>query len=111
MTRFHIHGHSRLPVPAATLGPLVLPGLLSAPRAVPEIPLDSTPNFLNLTDKTPLGLDTLHSIATDAECNVYVGDRGDREFKTQYMNVCVPWAICISPGAHRYLFSSNSNDT
>ena len=49
-----------------------------------------------------------------------MGDRGNRriqvfnndgEFKTQYLNVGAPWAICISPGAHQYLFSSNSNDT
>ncbi len=25
-------------------------------------------------------------------------------------NVGAPWAICISPGAHQYLYSSNSND-
>jgi len=70
--------------------------------------------------KGPGQFDTLHSIATDAEGNVYVGDRGNRriqvfnndgEFKTQYLNVGAPWAICISPGAHQYLFSSNSNDT
>ena len=70
--------------------------------------------------KAPGQFDTLHSIATDAEGNVYVGDRGNRriqvfnndgEFKTQYLNVGAPWAICISPGAHQYLFSSNSNDT
>ena len=33
----------------------------------------------------------------------------DGEFKTQYLNVGAPWAICISPGTHQYLFSSNSN--
>jgi 6-bladed beta-propeller len=70
--------------------------------------------------KAPGQFDTLHSIATDAEGNVYVGDRGNRriqvfnndgEFKTQYLNVGAPWAICISPGAHQYLFSSNSSGT
>jgi DNA-binding beta-propeller fold protein YncE len=68
----------------------------------------------------PGQFNTLHSIATDAEGNVYVGDRGNRriqvfsndgEFKTQYLNVGAPWAICISPGAHQYLFSSNSSGT
>jgi DNA-binding beta-propeller fold protein YncE len=68
----------------------------------------------------PSQFSTLHSIATDAEGNVYVGDRGNRriqvfnndgEFKTQYLNVGAPWAICISPGAHQYLFSSNSSGT
>ena len=35
----------------------------------------------------------------------------DGNFKTQYANVGSPWAVCISPGAHQYLFSSNSNAT
>ena len=68
----------------------------------------------------PGQFNTPHSIATDAPGNVYVGDRGNRriqvfdnngEFKTQYINVGAPWAVCISPGAHQYLFSSNSNGT
>ena len=63
---------------------------------------------------------TLHSIATDAEGNVYVGDRGNRRiqvfdndgnFKTQFLNVGAPWAICITPGPHQYLYTSNSNGT
>jgi len=35
----------------------------------------------------------------------------DREgtFKTQLVNVGSPAAICITPGAHQYLYSSNSN--
>ena len=49
--------------------------------------------------------------------NVYVGDRGnarvqvfdnDLNFKAIYDNVGNPWAICISPGPHQYLFVSNS---
>jgi hypothetical protein len=60
----------------------------------------------------------LHSIATDAQGNVYVADRenrriqvfdGDGTFKTQYVNVGAPWAICITPGPHQYMYSSNSN--
>ena len=55
----------------------------------------------------------LHTIATDAQGNVYVGDRSNRRiqvfdndgnFKTQYLNVGAPWAICITPGPHQYLY-------
>ena len=61
-----------------------------------------------------------HSIAIDAKDNIYVADRGTKRiqvfdtegtFKSQIANVGAPAAICISPGAHQYLFSSNSNDT
>ena len=64
-------------------------------------------------------LDTLLSIATDASGNVFVADRGNRriqvfdndgKFLRQISDVGAPWAICISPGAHQYLYSSNSND-
>ena len=63
-------------------------------------------------------LNTPHSIAVDAQGNVYVGDRGNRRIvvlnndltlKTMYTNVGNPWAVCISPGPHQYLFASNSN--
>jgi hypothetical protein len=66
----------------------------------------------------PSQFNVLHSIATDAQGNVYVGDRENRRiqvfdndgnFKTQYLNVGAPWAICITPGPHQYLYSSNSN--
>lgn len=62
---------------------------------------------------------TPHSIAVDAKNNVYVGDRdnhriqvfdNDGNFKTQFISVGDPWAICITPGTHQYLYSSNSND-
>jgi hypothetical protein len=68
----------------------------------------------------PGQFNTPHSITADAQGNVYVGDRGNRriqvfdnngEFKAQYLNVGAPWAVCISPGPHQYLFSSNSNGT
>ena len=61
-----------------------------------------------------------HSIAVDAKGNVYVGDRGNNriqvfdnngEFKKQIQSVGAPWAICITPGPHQYLYSSNSNGT
>jgi streptogramin lyase len=63
---------------------------------------------------------TPHSIATDAQGNVYVGDRGNSRiqvfdnngnFKTQFLHVGAPWAVCITPGPHQYLYSSNSNGT
>jgi hypothetical protein len=68
----------------------------------------------------PGQFDTPLSIATDLVGNVYVADRGNKRiqvfdnngtFKTQLTNAGAPWAICISPGPHQYLFSSNSNDT
>jgi hypothetical protein len=31
-------------------------------------------------------------------------------FKTQFINVATPWTLCITPGPHQYLYSSNSND-
>ena len=58
-----------------------------------------------------------HSLAVDAKGNVYVGDRSNRRiqvfdddltFKAIYDNVGAPWAVCVSPGPHQYLFSSNS---
>src|SRR5260370_5289051 len=60
------------------------------------------------------------SVATDARGNIYVADRGNQRiqvfdnegtFQRQIANVGAPWAICISPGAHQYLYSSNSNET
>jgi hypothetical protein len=66
----------------------------------------------------PGQFNVLHSIATDAQGNVYVADRENRRiqvfdndgnFKTQYLNVGAPWAICITPGPHQYMYSSNSN--
>ena len=68
--------------------------------------------------KEPLQFDTPHTIAADAQGNVYVGDRGNRRIqvldndlnlKKIIDNVGAPWAICVSPGPHQYLYSSNSN--
>jgi DNA-binding beta-propeller fold protein YncE len=61
-----------------------------------------------------------HSIAVDTQGNVYVADMGNKRiqvfdndgtFKTQFTNVGAPRAICISPGAEQFLYSSNSNPT
>jgi DNA-binding beta-propeller fold protein YncE len=58
------------------------------------------------------------SVATDSQGNVYVADRGNKRiqvfdnngtFKSQITGIGSPWAICISPGPHQYLYSSNSN--
>jgi len=58
-----------------------------------------------------------HTLATDAQGNVYIGDRSnarvqvwdnDLNYKAIYDQTGSPWAICISPGPHQYLFVSNS---
>ena len=65
----------------------------------------------------PGQLNLPHTIAADAKGNVYVGDRSnnrvqvfdnDLTVKTIYENVGSPWAVCISPGPHQYLYVSNS---
>jgi DNA-binding beta-propeller fold protein YncE len=65
-------------------------------------------------------LSTPHTMQVDAEGNVYVGDRGNRRiqvfdndlnFKFVIDGIGAPWGICISPGPHQYLYSSNSNTT
>ena len=66
----------------------------------------------------PGQLNLPHTMAMDAKGNVYVGDRSnsriqvfdnDLTFKAIYDHVGAPWAVCISPGPHQYLYSSNSN--
>ncbi|HWC97017.1 MAG TPA: peptidyl-alpha-hydroxyglycine alpha-amidating lyase family protein [Candidatus Sulfopaludibacter sp.] len=58
-----------------------------------------------------------HSLAVDAQGNAYVADRSNRriqvfdndlKFKAIYDNVGTPWELCISPGPHQYLYSSNT---
>ena len=59
-----------------------------------------------------------HGIAVDAKGNVYVADRSNHRLqvldndlnpKAVYDNIGDSWTVCISPGPHQYLFSSNSN--
>jgi len=59
-----------------------------------------------------------HSITADNAGNIYVGDRNngriqvfnnDLTLRTIYDHVGAPWAVCISPGPHQYLYVSNSN--
>jgi len=61
-----------------------------------------------------------HTMAMDAAGNVYIGDRSnarvqvwdnDLNPKAIYDQVGSPWAVCISPGPHQYLFVSNSVPT
>jgi len=65
----------------------------------------------------PGQLNLPHSLAVDAKGNAYVADRSnkrievfdnDLKFKTIYDNVGTPWELCISPGPHQYLYSSNT---
>ena len=65
----------------------------------------------------PGQLNLPHTIAADAAGNIYIGDRSnarvqvwdnDLNFKAIYNNVGAPWAVCVSGGAHQYLYVSNS---
>ena len=58
-----------------------------------------------------------HTLAADAQGNIYIGDRSnarvqvwdnDLNPKAIYDTVGNPWAVCVSPGPHQYLFVSNS---
>ena len=58
-----------------------------------------------------------HTMSMDAAGNVYIGDRSNARVqvwdnnlnpKAIYDTVGSPWAICVSPGPHQYLFVSNS---
>jgi DNA-binding beta-propeller fold protein YncE len=61
---------------------------------------------------------TPRGIAIDAQGLVYVADSGNRRiqvfdadgnFKTAFLNVGTPAALCLTPGPRQYLYSSNSN--
>ena len=61
----------------------------------------------------------IRGIVLDAQGNVYVADSGNKRIqvfdsegtvKSQISGIGAPMAICITPGPHQYIFSSNSND-
>jgi hypothetical protein len=67
----------------------------------------------------PGQFNSLRGIALDAQGNVYVADAGNKRIqvfdgdgnsKAEIRDIGVPAAICITPGTHQYLYSSNSND-
>jgi NHL repeat len=67
----------------------------------------------------PGQFNSLRGIALDAKGNVYIADAGNKRIqvfdgdgnpKSEIRNVGVPSAICITPGAHQYMYVSNSND-
>ena len=67
----------------------------------------------------PGQFDTLHSIAVDAQGNVYVADQGnkriqvfdnDGKLKSQIGNIGSPAAMCITRGPHQYIYSSHAGD-
>jgi hypothetical protein len=65
----------------------------------------------------PGQLNLPHTLQVDLQGNVYIGDRSnarvqvwdnDLNPKAIYDQVGSPWAVCVSPGPHQYLFVSNS---
>ncbi|HEY1342994.1 MAG TPA: peptidyl-alpha-hydroxyglycine alpha-amidating lyase family protein [Bryobacteraceae bacterium] len=85
------------------------------------VKLDKTGRFLKAwgtKGSEPGQFDMPNSVAVDAHGNVYVADLGNKRIqvfdndgnvKSQIADVGSPWTICISPGAHQYLYSANSN--
>jgi NHL repeat len=65
----------------------------------------------------PAQLRLPHTMSADAQGNIYIGDRSnarvqvwdnDLNPKAIYDQVGSPWAVCVSPGPHQYLYVSNS---
>jgi DNA-binding beta-propeller fold protein YncE len=67
----------------------------------------------------PGQFDVVHGIAIDAQDNVYVADEGNRRiqvfdtkgtFKTQFLNVGTPTALCMTTGPRQYLYVAHTGD-
>jgi DNA-binding beta-propeller fold protein YncE len=81
---------------------------------------DPKGRLLTATANTsPEALKNPHSIAADASGNIYVSDGTKARiqvydnalaFKASYDTVGSPWALCISPGPHQYLYSGENRD-
>jgi outer membrane protein assembly factor BamB len=66
---------------------------------------------------SPGQFNTPHTIATDKDGNVFVGDRGnnriqvfdnDLRLRAVWTGMGAPWAICITPGPNQTLYSSDA---
>ena len=87
------------------------------------VKIDKDGNFVKAfgsRGRGPGQFEDVHTIQVDHQGNVYVGDRlngrisvfdNDGNFKTMYINVGAPWAICITPGQHQYLYTNNTSLT
>jgi len=83
---------------------------------------DKTGKFLlswGSRGSAPGEFNSLRGIAVDAAGLVYVADAGNHRIqvfdgaghlRSQIANIGTPSAICMTPGPHQYLYSSNSND-
>jgi hypothetical protein len=67
----------------------------------------------------PGKLDFPHSVATDAEGNVYVADSGNARIqvfdnglnhRAVYDMIGTPWAICVTKGSRQFLYSTSNAD-
>jgi hypothetical protein len=71
------------------------------------------------TGRGPGQFNIVHGLAIDAQGNVYAADEGNRRvqvfdsngtFKTQFLNVGTPTALCITPGPRQYLYVAHTGD-
>jgi DNA-binding beta-propeller fold protein YncE len=84
------------------------------------VKFDKTGRFVKSAGTQGRGNDQLslpHTLAADAQGNIYIGDRSNMRvqvwdnnlnFKASYPGMGSPWAVCVSGGPHQYLYSSNS---